>query len=83
MSGSMREKRPGVWELRAFLGRDTAGKVRHRSVTFEGGKRQAQRALAALVAEIEDSGTELIAEWGRTPPSTMPSSVGSATAGTI
>ena len=64
MSGSMREKRPGVWELRAFLGRDTAGKVRHLSVTFEGGKRQAQRALAALVAEIEDSDTELIAEWG-------------------
>ncbi len=60
----MREKRPGVWELRAFLGRDTSGRVRHRSITFQGGKRQAQRALAALVAELEESDTELIVEWG-------------------
>jgi len=37
-----------VWELRAFLGRDTAVRVGHRSVTFEGDKRQARRALTGI-----------------------------------
>lgn len=49
----MREKRPGVWELRVFVGRDDSGRVRHRSVTFHGTKRPASRELARLVAEQE------------------------------
>lgn len=39
------------WELRAFAGRDPlTGRPRDRSSTFRGGKREAERALAALVA---------------------------------
>ena len=65
MRGGLREKRPGVWELRVFLGRDEAGRVRHRSVTVQGGKRQAQRELARLVAEVEEGDAEVLLEWDR------------------
>ncbi len=51
MRGSMREKRPGVWELRVYVGRDIRGQVRHRSITFRGTKRAADRELVRLVAE--------------------------------
>jgi len=60
----MREKRPGVWELRVYLGRDTAGRVRHRSVTFRGGKRPAGRALARLAAEEDLAEGALLLDWG-------------------
>jgi integrase len=72
MRGSMRQRRPGVWELRVHLGRDPlTGKVRQRSQTFHGGKRQAQGALAELVAdsaEMRAPATEgtvgfLLDEW--------------------
>jgi hypothetical protein len=49
----MREKTPRVWELRVYLGRDDRGRVKHQSGTFRGGKREAQRALAHLVADCE------------------------------
>ena len=50
----MRERRPGVWQLRVFLGVDSVtGKRRYTGRFFEGGKREAQRALARLVAEAE------------------------------
>jgi integrase len=53
MAGSMRLVRGrDVWELRAFAGRD-AGRVRHRYATFRGTKREAERALARLVADTE------------------------------
>ncbi len=54
MAGSIRQKAdrgPDAWELRVFLGRDDSGKVRHRSVTFRGTRRGAERELARLVAE--------------------------------
>ena len=54
MPGSMRERQPGVWELRVFLGRDAPGKTRHRSLTFRGGKRAAGRELSRLVIEAEN-----------------------------
>jgi len=47
----MRERRPGVWELRAFLGRGADGRPRQVSKTFHGGKREARKALAALEVE--------------------------------
>jgi hypothetical protein len=54
MAGSLRQ-RPDrgadAWELRVYLGRDAAGKVRQRSVLFRGTKRAAERELARLVAE--------------------------------
>ena len=50
--GSMRETRPGVWELRVHLGRDPlSGKIQQRSRYFEGGKRQARAALSEFEAE--------------------------------
>jgi len=41
MPGSMRERQQNVWELPVFLGRDAAGKTRHRSLTFRDGNRAA------------------------------------------
>ncbi|HVL94160.1 MAG TPA: tyrosine-type recombinase/integrase [Acidimicrobiales bacterium] len=64
MPGSLGGKRPGVWELRVFLGRDAAGKVRHRSHSFRGGKRDAQRALAHLVASAEEADGPVLLDWG-------------------
>ena len=53
MRGSLRERRPGVWELIVQLPRDpTTGRTRQLSRTLECTKREAQRALAALVAEV-------------------------------
>jgi integrase len=54
MAGSMRERTPGVWELRVHLGRDARGKVKQVSRTFRGQKRAAERELARLVTEVED-----------------------------
>ena len=54
MAGSLRprlERGADAWELRVYLGRDAAGKVRQRSVLFRGPKRAAERELARLVAE--------------------------------
>lgn len=46
----MRERSPGVWELRVFLGRDPlTDRKRYRSRTFRGRKREAETALAELV----------------------------------
>lgn len=54
MQGSLRQRRAGVFELRVYVGRDPiSGKVRHRYETFHGGKRDAQRRLAELVAESD------------------------------
>ena len=53
MSGALREREPGVWELRVRAGRDPlTGKYRQVSRTFRGGKRQAQTALALFAAEV-------------------------------
>jgi len=55
MPGSLRQRQPNVWELRAFLGRNAAGKVRHRNLTFRGGKRAAGLDLSRLVTEARMS----------------------------
>jgi integrase len=51
MPGSIR-KRPELgsdaWELRVFIGRDSQGRVRHKSRTFRGSKRAAEKDLARL-----------------------------------
>jgi integrase len=53
MAGSLR-KRPELgadaWELRVFLGRDNRGRVRHKSRTFRGSKRAAEKELRVLLA---------------------------------
>jgi len=53
MKGSMREKRPGYWQLRVFEGTDAVtGRKTYRTQGFKGTKRQAQNALAVLVTEV-------------------------------
>ena len=50
----MRERAPGHWELRAFLGRDPiSGKPRQATRTFVGSDRAATKELSKLVAEVE------------------------------
>lgn len=54
VKGSMREKRPGYWELRVFAGADPlTGRRHYRTRTFRGTKRQAQSALSVLVTEVD------------------------------
>ena len=56
MAGSLRLVRsPDVYELRVYVGRDSSGRVKHRYERFTGNKRAAQRALAALVAEVQQA----------------------------
>jgi integrase len=52
MKGSLQELGDGHWRLRVFVGRE-AGKVRQVSRNFRGSRRQAQSALAKLVADVE------------------------------
>lgn len=72
MAGSLRERSPGVWEMRAFIGRDPiTNKPRQVSKTFKGGIRQAEKELAKLVSNVDalreakTSHTlgELLSEW--------------------
>jgi integrase len=73
VAGSIREKSKGVWELRVYLGRDDRGRVQHKSRTFRGGKREAERALTRLVADGErerivdpaGGGRPGMPRWGR------------------
>lgn len=56
MAGSLRQRPdrgPDVWELRIFLGRDSDGRVRHRSQTFRGTRRAAQKELARILIAQE------------------------------
>ena len=53
-TGSLRERRPGVWRLRAYLGPDrVTGKHRYVARQVKGGKRDAQRELARFVTDAE------------------------------
>lgn len=72
MRGSLRERRPGTWELIAQLPRDPiSGRPRQTTRTVTGTKREAQRALSALIAEVAAGEVatstatldELIARW--------------------
>lgn len=45
---TIRERRPGVWEVRAFTGRDGRGRPTQVSRTVRGGKRDALRVAAEL-----------------------------------
>lgn len=56
MKGSIRQRSEGTWELRVFLGRDpVTGLKRYTSRTVIGGKRDAQRALAAMINQAPDA----------------------------
>jgi len=45
---TIREKKPGVWEVRVFTGNDARGRPTQISRTVRGGKRDAQRMAASL-----------------------------------
>ena len=54
MRGSMRQRSEGSWELRVFVGRDPlSGRPQYVTRTFRGGRRDAERELAALVSSAE------------------------------
>ena len=54
MAGSMRRRGNDSWQLRVHAGRDPAtGRKRYVERTFRGNKRQASKALAAIVAEVD------------------------------
>lgn len=62
MRGHLRERKSGTWELIVELGRDPlSGKRRQRSRSFSGTKRNAEKELRALIADVESgrlTGTE-------------------------
>ncbi|WCO65290.1 tyrosine-type recombinase/integrase [Iamia majanohamensis] len=54
MRGGLRERSPGVWEVRVEAGRDpVTGRRRQVSRTVRGGKRDAQKVLNRLAAETD------------------------------
>ncbi|HOY81698.1 MAG TPA: site-specific integrase [Rhodoglobus sp.] len=53
MRGSKRQRKPGVWELRAYIGR-VDGIDRQKSVTFRGSAAAADKALRKLIDDVED-----------------------------
>ena len=59
MKGSMRERKPGVYELNYDADRDLNGKRYRRSETFRGSEAEARVRLAQLVAEAERQRTTL------------------------
>src|SRR5437763_1542063 len=52
MKVSMRQRSPGSWELRFDMGTDADGERRSKSVTFRGGKREAQTELNRILHEL-------------------------------
>ena len=55
VAGSMRQRGTESWELRVHIGRDPeTGKKQYATRTVRGSRREAERALARLVAEVED-----------------------------
>jgi len=68
LAGSMRNRQgqENVWELRVYLGRDERDRVKHKSVTFHGGKRAAEKELTRLAAKYEGtlaSSEEPVMQW--------------------
>lgn len=59
MQGTMVERTPGRWLIRVFAGRGSDGRTRHVNRTVLGTKRDAQRALARLIADV--SGGQVVA----------------------
>ena len=56
MAGSLRQRGGDAWQLRVHAGRDPeTGRKRYLERTFHGTRRQAEKALAALVAEADST----------------------------
>jgi len=66
-SGSMRQRRPGVWEVRVAVGRDpVSGRSRYRSLTVHGDRAVAQTARERWAADAAEVRSE--AGLGRGSP---------------
>lgn len=66
MAGHARERRPGVYELRAYAGRDPiSGRKRYETKTVRAsGKREAQRLADAFALEVHGDGPRARASFG-------------------
>ena len=65
---TVRERKPGVWEVRAFTGRDERGRPTQVSRTVRGTKKDAQRVAAELTVRpvtraASATVAELLAQW--------------------
>jgi integrase len=55
MTGHMQERGPKTWRLSVYVGRDSrTGRKRYAQRTVHGTKREAERALARLVTEVDE-----------------------------
>ncbi len=59
---TIRERRPGVWEVRAFTGRDERGRPTQVSRTVHGTKRDAQRIAAELTLRPSNAARRTVAD---------------------
>ncbi len=71
MAGSIRQRKdrgPDAWELRVFIGTDSRGKPKQKSVLFRGTKRAAERELARLVTVQQETPDPVpeddVQQWG-------------------
>ena len=65
---TLRERKPGVWEVRVFTGRDASGRPTQISRTVRGTKRDAQRVAATLESRPPSNAagrtvTDVLAAW--------------------
>ncbi len=65
---TIRERKPGVWEIRSFVGRDAKGRPRQVSRTVHGGKKEAQRVAAEMTVRPATGSSartleDLLWEW--------------------
>jgi integrase len=65
---TLRQRRPGVWEIRVFTGRNAAGRPTQISRTVRGTKREAQRVAASLESKPPSNAagrtvTDVLTAW--------------------
>lgn len=53
MKGSIKQRSPGSWQIRVFLGRDANGKIIRRNETVRGKKADAERRLREILTELD------------------------------
>ena len=68
MKGSIKQRSPGSWQIRVFLGRDPQGKIIRRNETVRGKKADAERRLREILTELDRGITPpqrryKLAEW--------------------
>lgn len=53
MKGGIKQRSPGSWEIRVYLGRDARGKRIRRSETVRGKKADAERRLREILVDLD------------------------------